>query len=541
LSLATGSDPGFELAAKAADGLEVKPGAGATVAVIFRPNSVNVPLARGGTLIVESNHPTRPRAEIALAGRIRSDCRLSVSPEAITFDQVSARNPRVAARSASLTLANVGNVICAIGQVEIRKGSDPEFSLVPQQADAFTLVPRETRSIMVQFDRGAPSEPGPRTGQLAFQTTDASQALRVVPLSALLVAVDCSLSIAPANLDFGNVRFRSTPKANLTLSNQGGDPCPISGVALGPETDSAFTLGDGQPLAFPVDPGATQTLVVRFAAFDSTAQHLKTGTLNFRTGDLRMPEVTVPLAAYVNLTCVESSEWLYTVGRNSMLSRFDPTTATFTDIGQFTCPGSSESNSMAVDQSGGIWVSDPKGKLFKVDAKTLLCEAARFDDKQHIQSGYGMGFVFDRATGIDTLYIAGASVDTTTLHYDLVAVSLPSLSQTLVGPTEGYPELSGAGDGTLWGFFPYHVSPTKTTTLVRLDPKTGATLERFSYPTLNEGGNWAMKFWGGSFWLFLGSSIYRVDRTDPKTVHTVIANGSRHIVGAGVSTCAPLL
>jgi hypothetical protein len=376
---------------------------------------------------------------------------------------------------------------------------------------------------------------------LVFQTTDAKRAVQVVPLSALLVAVDCALSVAPASLDFGNVRFRSTPKANLTLSNQGSDPCPISGVAFGPETDSAFSLGDGQPLAFPVDPGATQTLVVRFAAFDSTPPYLKTGTLNFRTGDLRMPEVTVPLAAYVNLTCVESSEWLYTVGRHNMLSRFDPTTATFTDIGQFTCPDDSDANSMAVDQSGGIWVSDVEGKLFKLDAKTLLCEATGFDANPYLLSGYGMGFVFDRASGVDTLYIAGTSASRTVDQNDLLAVSVPSLSKTLVGPTEGRAELSGAGDGTLWGFFPTYESSRLMASLVRLDPKTGATLEKFTYSDLDEGLNWAMKFWGGSFWLFLGGSVYRVDRTDPTTIHTVIRNGSHHIVGAGVSTCAPLL
>jgi hypothetical protein len=53
-------------------------------------------------------------------------------------------------------------------------------------------------------------------------------------------------------------------------------------------------------------------------------------------------------------------------------------------------------------------------------------------------------------------------------------------------------------------------------------------------------GNWAMKFWGGSFYVFLANSIYRIDRASLKTFHTVIANSPYAIVGAGVSTCAPL-
>jgi hypothetical protein len=59
-----------------------------------------------------------------------------------------------------------------------------------------------------------------------------------------------------------------------------------------------------------------------------------------------------------------------------------------------------------------------------------------------------------------------------------------------------------------------------------------------------------MKFWGGSFWIFvnndedgLGSigSVYEVPRDTPSTIRTVVADtGGRYIVGAGVSTCAPI-
>jgi hypothetical protein len=93
----------------------------------------------------------------------------------------------------------------------------------------------------------------------------------------------------------------------------------------------------------------------------------------------------------------------------------------------------------------------------------------------------------------------------------------------------------------LWGFFPGSNSPTNFSTLVRIDPATGATLETYTYKDMpTYGSNWAMKFWSGSFWIFLGNSIYRVDRTSLTTFHTVIANSSHAIVGAGVSTCAPL-
>jgi hypothetical protein len=49
-----------------------------------------------------------------------------------------------------------------------------------------------------------------------------------------------------------------------------------------------------------------------------------------------------------------------------------------------------------------------------------------------------------------------------------------------------------------------------------------------------------VKFWGGSFWIFFNGSVYQVSRDDPATIHAVRSGTGRNVVGAGVSTCAPL-
>ncbi len=65
----------------------------------------------------------------------------------------------------------------------------------------------------------------------------------------------------------------------------------------------------------------------------------RTGTLDFSTGDTANPTAEVPLEAYVNVACVAASQWIYTVDETeSLLSRFDPATLTFTDIGVLSCP-----------------------------------------------------------------------------------------------------------------------------------------------------------------------------------------------------------
>ena len=538
LGLSPGSDPWFAVGPQVPTALVVKPGEHSTVTVTFDPATASLPLDRAGTLVFITDDPSRSRVDVPLSGRILTRCRLASTPNAIDFGHVALDQ----APSASVELTNVGDGPCEIGGVALAKGSDAQFSLGPQQPSLFTLAPGESQAIVVVFHAVDPAAPHQRSGQLTFETTDAKQATGVVPLSAI-IDVGCSLTISPVSLDFGNVMLNTTAAATVALGNDGSDTCLVSGIALGLGTDSAFTLDAGQALAFAVTPGASQSIFLHFGAFDSAPPHLKTGTLTFKTGNTRMPDASVPLSAYVNSVCVEASQWIYTVDQSTMFSRFDPTTSTFTDIGNLKCPSvlGATPFSMAVDQDAVAWVAYRDGSLFKVDTSTGHCQSTTFQVGQHGIKTFGMGFVFDPSTGVDTLYIAGTDSTGYSTQSELATVSFPSLLVTPVGTTDGMPELTGTGDGSLWGFFPEGTSATGLATLSRLDPASGATLESYTYKDLTGNDNWAMKFWGGSFWIFLNNSIYKVKRDAPETIAPVILNNSgRRIVGAGVSTCAPL-
>ena len=536
LGLSPGSDPWFALGPQVPTAFGIKPGDHWTVPVTFSPEGkASIPLDRAGTLVFDSDDPSRGQVDVPVTGRILTNCTLAVAPSAIDFGHVALDGTA----TGSVDLANVGDDACEIGSVALAKGSDAQFSLVPGQWDLVALAPGESQSIAIVFHAVDPAAPHQRSGQLTFETTDAKAATRVVQLLAY-IDVGCSLTIAPASLDFGNVMLNTTAAAAITLGNEGSDTCHVSGIAFGLGTDSSFTLDGSQALALDVVPGASQPILVHFGAFDSAPPHLKTGTLVLKTGNTRMPDASVPLSAYVNSVCVEASQWIYTVDGSGLFSRFDPATTTFTDIGRLDCPDYNGAFSMAVDQNAVAWVLYQDGNVFKVDTATGKCQSTSFQVGQHGLYNFGMGFVFDPSTGLDTLYIAGGGSLGSTTRSELATVSFPSLVVTPVGTTDGWPELSGTGDGTLWGFFPGSNSPTGFSTLVRIDPATGATLETYTYKDMPSYGNWAMKFWGGSFWIFLGNSTYRVDRTSLTTFHTIIANGSHAIVGAGVSTCAPL-
>ncbi len=543
VGLGPDSDLAFALGPGVPTSLVLRPEEAATLTVTFSPSSVWPPLERKGTLILQSNDPARPDVTVPLTGQILSNCQLAIAPPAIDFGHVALD----ATIAAAVTVTNVGADPCQIAGIGFAPGGDSQFRLDAGAVDDFTLPPTDHRDIAILFHATDPARPHHRTAQLVFATTDRQKQDVAVLLSAD-IDVGCELSMTPASLDFGNVILNTTASAHLTLGNDGSQACPVSGLALAADSDPGFSLDPTQALAFTVEPGASQSIPITFGAFASEPPHLKTGTLVMQTGNPRAPQASVPLSAFVNTVCVEASRWIYTVDQVGMLSSFDPATLSFIDIATLNCPGlfgpgsrsTSSPNSMAVDQNAVAWVNYLDGTLFKVDTSNGHCDATSFQTGQHGIQIFGMGFVFDPSTGLDTLYIAGGPSFFNTSS-TLATVAFPSLVVTPIGTVKaGMPELSGTGDGTLWGFFPASASASSQATLVRLDPQSGATLESYTYPKLTGGASWAMKFWGGAFWIFVDDSVYRVSRDAPTDIQTVMPNTGRQIVGAGVSTCAPL-
>ena len=80
--------------------------------------------------------------------------------------------------------------------------------------------------------------------------------------------------------------------------------------------------------------------------------------------------------------------------------------------------------------------------------------------------------------------------------------------------------------------------------VAEIDKSSGAILSQAPQPTVTIGSAWAFAFWGGDFWLFTNPSgiTSQVDRYQPSTgqTTTVKQNVGLSIVGAGVSTCAPI-
>lgn len=252
--------------------------------------------------------------------------------------------------------------------------------------------------------------------------------------------------------------------------------------------------------------------------------------------------------------CAANSDLIYLLDSGGTLLSFDPRTSTMNEIGNLACPSTSGvgTHSMAVDRRGVGWVLYQNGSLYQIDLTTAACSPTDFEAGQNGFNLFGMAFVAESPGGLETLYIAGGS-SVTESTARLGTIDTQSLRVDAVAPltvTSVHPELTGDGAGGLYGYFPgTERIPDRVSALNRETGRIETTVDAVTLAEDNSVGAWAIARWGGVFYVFSafqsrgappeGTSVFRVD---PETTERVLVHFSSNvIVGAGVSTCAPLL
>jgi len=244
--------------------------------------------------------------------------------------------------------------------------------------------------------------------------------------------------------------------------------------------------------------------------------------------------------------CSDAAKLIYIMTSQNALYSFAPASLTFKLIGTLDCNTIASPNSMAVDRNATAYVNMSDGSLFTVDTKTAHCTATSYALGQLGRRIRGMGFSTDTSGGTnETLYTCTAN-DQAMTGGGLARISLPGYKLSLVGDyTAGLGgaecELTGTGDARLFGFFAV-VSPTK---LAEIDKGSGATPSPITLTSVPSSLAYAFSFWGGDFWFYtsngLGNSkVTRYKYATDKSYSVVVADTGMTIVGAGVSTCAPL-
>ncbi|HEY1955398.1 MAG TPA: hypothetical protein VGH28_07290 [Polyangiaceae bacterium] len=236
--------------------------------------------------------------------------------------------------------------------------------------------------------------------------------------------------------------------------------------------------------------------------------------------------------------CPDAGDTLvYVLGAQNELYSFFPPTLSFTSIGTISCPGPSSPNSMAVTRSGIAFTNFLDGELFEISTANAACKKTTYKPNQLNWTTYGMGYA-GIADGGETLFVAGngqnggsqglGAIDTTAFTLSLVAQFQPSLPNC---------ELSGTGAGQLFGFCPQGAGGL----LVEIDPTTGKVISTHMLAAGSNATSFAFAFWGGDFWIFTGNGNSTVTKYDPVSqIESDVTTAPIEIVGAGVSTCAPL-
>jgi len=262
------------------------------------------------------------------------------------------------------------------------------------------------------------------------------------------------------------------------------------------------------------------------------------------TGD---DDGTDPDGANADDNCAKGTEMIYTIDQfNQRLSQFDPASKTFIDLGSINCPtnGSATPFSMSVDRQANAWVLYTNGEMFwvAINSGTLACTKVQWGSPSGLKV-FGMGFSTDQPGGSsEALYVGGGATQVQST-YTLAHVDPINLNTMPIGNQPALPEMTGNGKAELWGFMP----EASNARIVQFDKTNGSIIKEFSQPMLaGTMSGYAFAHWGGDYWVFLqkggetSTKVYQIDGVGGG-IKTITPTTGRTIVGAGVSTCAPVV
>ncbi len=240
--------------------------------------------------------------------------------------------------------------------------------------------------------------------------------------------------------------------------------------------------------------------------------------------------------------CSEAAKLVYLLTDANEIYSFAPLDKKLTKLGNLSCPTRLLPNSMAVSRDAVAWVNyvdgfDLQGAIFRVDLANLSCESAPAVQLPGAWARLGMGFSSDAVdTDAETLFVAGIASGQLGRINGKVLEPVGNFTGGLTGKSA---ELTGTGDARLFGFF-----TTSPVVVAELGKTNAGALSNVPLPTVEVPNAYAFSFWGGDFYLYTASfTNSRVNRYRPSdgTVDTAyIPDTGMRIVGAGVSTCAPV-
>jgi hypothetical protein len=247
--------------------------------------------------------------------------------------------------------------------------------------------------------------------------------------------------------------------------------------------------------------------------------------------------------------CATGADLIYVASEERDLYSFDPTKVVFTLLGDIDCAQGVYVNSMAIDRNAKAWINYGDGSLWTADTQHPVCSATGFLPNQQGVGLFGMGFAAKTAGATDDLLFIDDLTGGGLGYIDQSTMSLMRLGPFTGDLANEYCELTGTSNASLFGFFAgSFLGDAGAAAVVQLDPNAEDAITQWPLPTIDTGSDWAFAAWGGDFYLFTAD---KYDMTDPYTtvtrfrpsdgsVTTLAQDIGFRVVGAGVSTCAPV-
>ncbi len=254
--------------------------------------------------------------------------------------------------------------------------------------------------------------------------------------------------------------------------------------------------------------------------------------------------------------CSEAARLVYVLSDRNELYSFRPNLREFTRIGTLRCPTSAQPNSMAIDRDAVAWVNyvtsslgDTAGAIFRVNTTDASCTSAGPITLPARWYRVGMGFSTASVDSTDeTLFVAATPDPLAGASLGLARIDPSTQRLVPIGAFTGAlrgqsAELTGTGDGRLYGFF-----TTTPVQVAQIDRATGSVQDTRPLPGVETPAAWAFSFWGGDFYLYTapstltgrGSNVTRYRPSNGSVDTAYVTDVGFRIVGAGVSTCAPI-
>jgi hypothetical protein len=245
--------------------------------------------------------------------------------------------------------------------------------------------------------------------------------------------------------------------------------------------------------------------------------------------------------------CTEAATFVYVLSTDNVMYSFKPDKKQFTKIGPLGCNTTMQPNSMAVDRDATAWVNyvandglgtDIGGAVFPVSTTNASCKGPAIA----MPNGWyrlGMGFSSDGGDA-ETLFIAGTQSGIGLGRLDLGAKMVKPVGQFSGALSGQSAELTGTGDGRLYGFF-----TTFPVQVAQINKSNAAIINSKALSQVPTPQAWAFSFWGGDFYLYTSNGIAqttvaRYRPSDGTVIPNYMTNIGFIVVGAGVSTCAPI-